>query len=69
MQLTRWLGIAPSTVHRILTDAHPDRLSHVGRTIREPVRLYEHGRPGRMIHVDVTKHGNIPDVGGWCCVG
>lgn len=31
VQLACRLGIAPSTVHRILVDAHLDRLSHVDR--------------------------------------
>lgn len=31
---------------------------------REPIRRYEHDHPGSMIHVDVTKFGNIPDGGG-----
>jgi hypothetical protein len=26
----------------------------------EPLRRYEHDHPGSLIHVDVTKFGNIP---------
>jgi len=33
------------------------------------VRRYEHDHPGSMIHVDVTKFGNIPDGGGHRYVG
>lgn len=60
VQLSYRLGIAPSTVHRILTDAHLNRLSHVDRATGEPVRRYEHDHPGAMLHVDVKKLGNIP---------
>ena len=69
VQLSYRLGIAPSTVHRILTDAHLNRLSHVDRATGEPVRRYEHDHPGAMLHVDVKKLGNIPDGGGWRYVG
>ena len=69
VQLACRLGIAPSTVHRILTDAHLNRLSHVDRATGEPVRRYEHDHPGAMLHVDVKKLGNIPDGGGWRYVG
>ena len=69
VQLSCRLGIAPSTVHRILTDARLNRLSHVDRATREPVRRYEHDYPGAMLHVDVKRLGNIPDGGGWRYVG
>lgn len=35
----------------------------------EPLCRYEHDHPGALIHVDVTKFGNIPDGGGWRYVG
>lgn len=63
------LGIAPSTVHRILVYVHLNRLSHVDRATGEPIRRYEHDKPGAMLHVDVKKLGNIPDGGGWRYVG
>jgi transposase len=69
VQLAFRLGIAPSTVHRILTSVHLNRLSHVDRATGEPIRRYEHDHPGSMIHVDVKKLGNIPDGGGWRYVG
>ena len=34
------------------------------RVTGEPIRRYEHPHPGALIHVDVTKFGNIPDGGG-----
>ncbi|VXB41831.1 transposase [Citricoccus sp. K5] len=69
VQLACRLGIAPSTVHRILPAVRLNRLSHVDRATGEPVRRYEHDYPGAMLHVDVKKRGNIPDGGGWRYVG
>lgn len=69
VQLAARTGIAPSTVHRILTSARVNRLAHVDRATGEPVRRYEHDHPGSLIHVDVKKLGNIPDGGGWRFVG
>jgi hypothetical protein len=63
------LGIAPSTVHRVLTAARLNRLSHVDRATSEPIRRYEHPHPGSLVHMDVKKLGNIPDGGGWRYVG
>ncbi len=63
------VGIAPSTVHRVLTVCRISRLSHVDRATGEPVRRYEHPHPGDLVHVDVKKLGNIPDGGGWRFVG
>ena len=63
------LGIAPSTVHRILVKARLNRLSHVDRATGEPIRQYEHPHAGSLVHVDVKKIGNIPDGGGWRYVG
>lgn len=65
VQLATRLGIAASTVHRILASCQLNRLSHVDRATGEPVLRYEHDRPGSLIHVDVKKLGNIPDAGGW----
>ena len=41
----------------------------IDRVTGEPLRRYEHDHPGSLIHVDVTKFGNIPDGGGWRFVG
>ncbi len=49
-RLAQRLGLATSTVQ-------PCRSG-------EPIRPYEHPHPGAMIHVDVTKFGNIPSRGG-----
>jgi len=69
VQLAARSGVAPSTVHRILSSAGLNRLAHVDRATGEPVRRYEHPHPGSLIHVDVKKLGNIPDGGGWRFVG
>lgn len=69
VQLAAMTGVAPSTAHRVLTRCGLSRLSHVDRATGEPVRGYEHDRPGALLHVDVKKLGNIPDGGGWRFVG
>ena len=69
VQLAAHVGVAPSTVHRVLTRCRLNRLAHVDRATGEPVRRYEHPHPGAMLHVDVKKYGNIPDGGGWRYVG
>ncbi len=63
------VGLAPSTVHRILTSCRINRLWHVDRVTGEPIRRYEMTRPGELVHVDVKKLGNIPDGGGWAKLG
>jgi transposase InsO family protein len=63
------LGLAPSTVHAVLVRCRLNRLSHLDRRAREPIRRYEHERPGALLHVDVKKLGNVPDGGGWRYVG
>ncbi|NJC23558.1 transposase InsO family protein [Arthrobacter pigmenti] len=69
VQLAARLGIAPSTVHRILRTARLNRLIYIDRATGEPIRRYEHDHPGSLVHVDVKKLGNIPDGGGWRYVG
>jgi transposase InsO family protein len=59
------VGLAPSTVHRILVACRINRLWHVDRATGEPIRRIEMTRPGELVHVDVKKLGNIPDGGGW----
>ncbi|MCW2788612.1 MAG: family transposase [Aeromicrobium sp.] len=63
------LGIPASTVHIVLVRCRLNRLHHVDVRTGEPIRRYEHEKPGAMIHVDVKKLGNIPDGGGWRYVG
>ncbi|MCG3753308.1 IS481 family transposase [Amycolatopsis sp. Poz14] len=68
-QIAGRLAIPASTVHAVLTRCRINRLSRIDRATGEPLRRYEHDHPGSLIHVDVTKFGNIPDGGGWRHVG
>ena len=68
------LGVAPSTVHRVLVRYRVPRLAELdratGRMIRRPtVRRYEHAAPGDLVHVDIKKLGNIPNGGGHRVLG
>ena len=63
------LGIPSSTVHAVLVRCGVNRLSHLDRATGEPIRRYEHERPGDLIHLDVKKLGKVPDGGGWRYVG
>jgi transposase InsO family protein len=63
------LGMASSTVHAVLVRCRLNRLSHLDRVTGEPIRRYEHERPGDLLHQDVKKLGRIPDGGGWRYVG
>lgn len=64
VQIGGQLGVPASTVHAALVRCRINRLTHVDRVTGEPIRRYEHDHPVSMIHVDVTKFGNIPDGGG-----
>ena len=63
------LGMPASTVHAVLVRCRLNRLTHLDRVTGEPIRRYEHDRPGDLIHVDVKKLGKVPDGGGWRFVG
>ena len=63
------LGMPASTVHAVLVRCRLNRLTHIDRATGEPIRRYEHERPGDLIHVDVKKLGKVPDGGGWRYVG
>ncbi|MEV0796034.1 IS481 family transposase, partial [Kribbella sp. NPDC050459] len=69
VQIAGRLGLAASTVHAVLVRCRINRLSRIDRVTGEPLRRYEHPHPGALIHVDVTKFGNIPDGGGWRYLG
>jgi transposase InsO family protein len=69
IQIAGLLGLPASTVHAVLVRCRIHRLSHIDRVSAEPLRRYEHDHPGSLIHIDVTKFGNIPDGGGWRYVG
>ncbi len=69
VQIGGRLGLPASTVHAVLTRCRINRLSRIDRVTGEPLRRYEHDHPGSLLHVDVTKFGNIPDGGGHRFVG
>ena len=64
VQIAGRLGIAASTVHAVLVRCRINRLRYIDRVTGEPIRRYEHQSPGELLHVDVTKFGNIPEGGG-----
>jgi transposase InsO family protein len=63
------LGMPSSTVHAVLVRCRLNRLTHVDRATGEPIRRYEHERPGDLLHMDVKKLGRVPDGGGWRYLG
>ena len=69
VQIAGRLAMPASTVHAVLVRCRINRLSHIDRVTGEPIRRYEHDHAGSMIHVDVTKFGNVPDGGGHRFVG
>ena len=69
VQIAGRLNMPASTVHAVLVRCRVNRLRYLDRITGEPIRRYEHAYPGSMIHVDVTKFGNIPDGGGHRFVG
>jgi transposase InsO family protein len=60
-QIAAELGISPATVSRILRRLGLNRLSALEPA--EPVRRYEHARPGEMIHIDIKKLGKFNHTG------
>jgi hypothetical protein len=68
VQIAPLVGVAPSTVHRVLTRCGLQRLAWLDRATGTPVR-YEYPDPGGLVHVDVKKLGVIPAGGGWRKLG
>jgi transposase InsO family protein len=62
------LGIAPSTVHKVLRRNNMPRLCDIDRATQTVVR-YQKERPGELIHIDIKKQARIPDGGGWKVLG
>jgi transposase InsO family protein len=54
-----------STVHAVLVRHGLNRLDHLDRPTRAPIRRMEMSRPGELVHVDIKKLGRIPRGGGW----
>jgi transposase InsO family protein len=63
------LGVAPSTVHKVLVRLGLNRLSWMDRPTGRVIRRYERENPGDLVHVDIKKLGRIPDGGGWRVTG
>ena len=59
------VGRPASTVHRVLVRQHLNRLDHLDRATRVPIRRIEMSRPGELVHLDIKKLGRIPKGGGW----
>ena len=59
------LGLAPSTVYRVLCRLGLQRLRWLDRPTGRVVRRYEHAHPGDIVHLDIKKLGRIPAGGGW----
>lgn len=59
------LGVAASTVHRVLCRLGLNRLAWMDRPTGRVIRRYERAMPGELVHVDIKKLGRIPAGGGW----
>ena len=59
------VGMPASTVHRVLVRHGINRLDHLDRVTRAPIRRIEMSRPGELVHIDIKKLGRIPKGGGW----
>lgn len=59
------VGLAPSTVYRVLARAGLNRLAAMDRPTGQPIRRYEHDHPGDLGHLDIKKLGKVPPGGGW----
>lgn len=59
------LGLASSTVYRVLRRLGLHRLAWLDRSTGRVVRRYEHAAPGDLLHMDIKKLGRIPAGGGW----
>jgi transposase InsO family protein len=69
VQLAARVGLAVSTVHRVLVRCQLNRLAWCDRATGEPIRRYEHPTPGALVHIDIKKLGNIPNGGGHRLLG
>jgi transposase InsO family protein len=57
--------VPASTVHAVLVRHGLNRLDHLDRATRTPIRRMEMTRPGELVHVDIKKLSRIPRGGGW----
>lgn len=69
--LARQLGLAASTIGRVLRRHHVPHLDTIDAITGQPVRRrhserrYQRHAPGELLHIDVKKLGRVPDGGGW----
>lgn len=63
------LGLAASTVHRVLCRLGLNRLAWLDRPTGRVIRRIHTDHPGELVHVDVKKLGRIPHGGGWRVLG
>ncbi len=68
-QIGYFLGIHPSTVHRVLIRHGVARLRWLNRCTGRVVRRIESAAAGDLVHVDVKKLGRVPAGGGWRKLG
>lgn len=61
VQIVGHLAMAALTVLVVLARCRINRLSCIDRVTGGPVRRYEHGYPGLLMRVDVTKFASISD--------
>ncbi len=59
------VGVAASTVQKILNEAGLGRLDRGDRATKPAPVRYQRERPGELVHVDVKKLPAIPPGGGW----
>ena len=59
------VGMAPSTVHRVLRRRGLHRLAWMHRPTGRVVRRIETTRPGELVHIDAKRLARIPTGGGW----
>ena len=59
------VGMATSTVYRVLVRLGLCRLAWMDRPTGRVIRRIHTDRPGELVHIDVKKLGRIPDGGGW----
>ncbi|GAA0361038.1 hypothetical protein GCM10009530_08070 [Microbispora corallina] len=54
------LGLAPSTIHRVLVRYRMPPLAHLDRSTATRIRRYERQRPGQLVHIHIKKHDRRP---------
>lgn len=69
LRIAHRLGMAASTVYRILCRLGLRRLRWLDRPTGQVIRRYEHAHAGDLLHMDVKKLGRIPGGGGWRMLG